>query len=64
MLANAHRLPDDGRRGPMIVLAVEDITERKQAEELLRRQLDFTRAITASLGEGVYALDERGASSS
>jgi PAS domain S-box-containing protein len=40
--------------------AVRDITERKQAEEQLRRQLDFTEAITTSLGEGVYALDERG----
>jgi PAS domain S-box-containing protein len=37
-----------------------DITERKQAEEKLRRQLDFTEAITTSMGEGIYALDERG----
>lgn len=34
--------------------------ERKQAEEKLRHQLDFTRAITNSLGEGVYALDAEG----
>ena len=39
---------------------VSDITERKQAEERLRHQLDFTAAITASMGEGVYALDEDG----
>ena len=38
----------------------QDITERKQAEERLRHQLDFTAAITASMGEGVYALDEDG----
>ncbi|HKO45611.1 MAG TPA: PAS domain S-box protein [Pyrinomonadaceae bacterium] len=38
----------------------EDITERKQAEERLRHQLDFTAAITASMGEGVYALNEDG----
>ena len=37
-----------------------DISERKQAEEQLRRQLDFTETITASLGEGVYALDAGG----
>ena len=35
----------------------EDMTERKQAEEQLRRQLEFTKVITGSLGEGVYALD-------
>ncbi|HEY0005591.1 MAG TPA: PAS domain S-box protein [Pyrinomonadaceae bacterium] len=39
---------------------ITNITERKQAEEDLRRQLDFTEAITASLGEGVYALDLKG----
>ena len=37
-----------------------DISERKQSEEQLRRQLDFTETITASLGEGVYALDAGG----
>ena len=40
--------------------AVRDIGERKQAEEQLRRQLNFTEAITTSMGEGVYALNERG----
>lgn len=34
--------------------------KRGRAEEMLRRQLDFTRAITNSLGEGVYALDREG----
>ena len=34
--------------------------ERKQAEEKLRLQLDFTRTITDSLGEGVCALDLEG----
>ncbi|MBA3805129.1 MAG: PAS domain-containing protein [Acidobacteria bacterium] len=32
----------------------------KQAEEKLRRQSDFTNALTNSLGEGVYALDREG----
>lgn len=31
-----------------------------KSEERLRRQLDFTAAITNSLGEGVYALDREG----
>ena len=34
--------------------------KRARAEERLRRQLDFTRAMTNSLGEGVYALDREG----
>ncbi|MBA3767326.1 MAG: PAS domain S-box protein, partial [Acidobacteria bacterium] len=32
----------------------------KQAEEKLRRQSDFTDALTNSLGDGVYALDREG----
>jgi PAS domain S-box-containing protein len=33
---------------------------RQQAEEKLRHQLDFTRTITSSLGEGVCAIDREG----
>jgi PAS domain S-box-containing protein len=35
-----------------------DISERKQAKEKLQRQLEFTRTITSSLAEGVYAVDQ------
>lgn len=42
------------------VAVVQDITGRKQAEEQLRRQLDFTNALTNSLGEGVVAIDRQG----
>jgi PAS domain S-box-containing protein len=45
---------------PARLSAVRDITERKRAEEQLRHQLDFTEAITSSLGEGLYALDKNG----
>jgi len=38
----------------------EDTTERRKAEEQLRRQSEFTQVITRSLGEGVYALDIEG----
>jgi PAS domain S-box-containing protein len=41
-------------------LIARDITELKQASEQLRQQLDFTSAVTQSLGEGVYALDKKG----
>ena len=34
--------------------------ERDDAAEQLRRQLDFTQALTNSLGEGLYALDREG----
>jgi PAS domain S-box-containing protein len=34
--------------------------EAQEVEERLRRQLEFTRAITDSLGEGVYATDREG----
>jgi PAS domain S-box-containing protein len=34
--------------------------EAQEAEERLRRQLEFTRAITDSLGEGVCAVDREG----
>lgn len=37
-----------------------ELLERQRAEGRLRRQLDFTEAITASMGEGIYALDECG----
>jgi len=59
-------------RGPAgnvdsIMSIIADISERKrteketqQAEEQLRHQLDFTRAVTSSLGEGVCALDRQG----
>ena len=39
---------------------VQDVTERKLAEEQLQHQLVFTEAITSSLGEGVFSLNEQG----
>jgi PAS domain S-box-containing protein len=43
-----------------IVRSSIDITERKQTEERLRQQLDFTSAITDNIAEGVYAFDKTG----
>jgi PAS domain S-box-containing protein len=40
-----------------LVSKVTRLIERKRAEDLRRRQLDFTEAITTSLGEGVCAFD-------
>lgn len=43
-----------------VLWIAQDITRSKRAEEELRHQLRLTQAITKSLGEGVYALDEHG----
>jgi PAS domain S-box-containing protein len=56
----AFAVKDENAVVQRLVGIAEDITERKHAEEQLRRQLDFTEAITTSLGEGVYALDSMG----
>jgi PAS domain S-box-containing protein len=37
MLLNARRLPGSGTRPEMVLLAIEDITERKKAQEALRK---------------------------
>lgn len=39
---------------------ISDITVRKEAEEVLRRSEEKIRYITASIGEGVYVLNEHG----
>jgi PAS domain S-box-containing protein len=43
--------------GPLLQGVSLDITKTKEAERNLRGQLDFTRAVTNSLGEGVIAVD-------
>jgi len=53
-------IKDDECRPIGLLVVNTDISERKRAEEQLRRQLDFTEAITSSLGEGLYALDRKG----
>ncbi|MFN3649439.1 MAG: PAS domain S-box protein [Armatimonadota bacterium] len=45
---------------PLFTAYLRDISERKRMEGALRDQLDFTRAVMTSLGEGVYALDHGG----
>lgn len=54
----------DGSVSPMskntVLWIARDITAYRRAEERLNRQLRFTEAITANLGEGLYALDRQG----
>jgi PAS domain S-box-containing protein len=37
-----------------------DITKRKQAEEELRRAIEFDEAVMANMGEGLYTVDKQG----
>src|SRR5215210_3523736 len=39
---------------------VQDITERKQAEEALRRAMKFDEAVMLNMGEGLYTVDAKG----
>lgn len=43
-----------------VLWMARDITPWREAEQKLRRQLQFTQAITGNLGEGIYTLDPHG----
>lgn len=43
-----------------VLWMARDITPWREAEQKLRRQLQFTQAITGNLAEGIYALDLHG----
>jgi PAS domain S-box-containing protein len=42
------------------LVSVNDITERKRAEEALQRALAFDQAVMTSMGEGLYTVDAQG----
>lgn len=42
------------------LVSVNDITERKRAEEALRRAMAFDQAVMTSMGEGLYTVDAQG----
>ncbi|MDF2692461.1 MAG: diguanylate cyclase/phosphodiesterase, partial [Labilithrix sp.] len=50
-------LADGSGARPKLQGVSTDVTSAKEAEERVRGQLDFTRAVTGSLGEGVIAVD-------
>ncbi len=60
MLLNARILARGGDRPDLILLAMEDITERKRAEHALRESEAMTRAGIEAAVDGVVATDERG----
>jgi PAS domain S-box-containing protein len=60
MLLNARRFVSEGSRSELILLAIEDITERKRAEETLLEAGALQSAIFNSANFSSIATDEKG----
>ncbi|MDB5292818.1 MAG: hypothetical protein JWL69_4059 [Phycisphaerales bacterium] len=57
VLLNGRRLLGDAREGLMVLLAIEDVTERLAVEAELARQQAWFRATLSSIGDAVIATD-------
>ncbi|WP_437978560.1 PAS domain S-box protein [Sorangium sp. So ce295] len=53
-------LVNDSAGAPRLQGVSMDVTPAKEAEARVREQLEFTRAVTGSIGEGVLAMDREG----
>lgn len=60
MLLNARRIYDEEKRTQLILLAIEDITRRKQAEREVALARNRLRATLYSIGDAVITTDSRG----
>ncbi|MEJ0029953.1 MAG: CheR family methyltransferase [Bacteroidota bacterium] len=60
MLLNAREIVRDGGREKLILLAIEDITTRRRAEEVLRNNEERFRQIFKDLPAAVYTCDAEG----
>jgi PAS domain S-box-containing protein len=60
MLLNARRIHRPGNHTEFILLAIEDITERKQAEAAVRAQREWLRVTLSSIGDAVIVTDAQG----
>jgi two-component system CheB/CheR fusion protein len=58
MLLNARTLTRGGGRPDLILLAIEDITDRKRAERTLHESATMTRAGVQTAVDGVITIDE------
>ena len=60
MLLNARRLAREASCDPLIILAIEDISDRDRAENALRESLEFNRSIIESSPDCIKILDLKG----
>jgi PAS domain S-box-containing protein len=60
MLLNARRLRQEAGLEPLILLAFEDVTERKRAERALRESECRTRELMDALAAAIYTTDAEG----
>ncbi|MDP1588832.1 MAG: PAS domain S-box protein, partial [Prosthecobacter sp.] len=60
MMLNARRLPQGTGTTPLIVLGIEDITERTEAEESLRQSEARKNAILLSAPDAIITMDHEG----
>ena len=60
MLLNARRVREPGNHSDLILLAIDDITDRRQAQDALRRALESHEAVTSNMGEGLYTVNDQG----
>jgi len=60
MRLNARRLDTDLGQPRLILLAIDDVSERKQREEVIRESEERFRTAMSSLAEGLYIVDVDG----
>ena len=60
MRLNGRRLDTDLGQPRLILLAIEDVSERKQREEVLRESEERFRTAMSNLAEGLYIVDGEG----
>ncbi|MGH6919763.1 MAG: PAS domain-containing protein, partial [Geminicoccaceae bacterium] len=57
MLLNARRLRQEGEKAPAVLLAIEDITERKKAEQTIFEERELAQITLRSIGDAAITTD-------
>ena len=60
MLLNARAIRNEKSQEKLILLSIEDITERKRAQEILNENTDHLHQLVRELPAGVYSCDAQG----